>query len=401
MDTPLMGQGAPWHTHFSPGRGSQLGDTHFDDDEAWTFRSPDTHGMDLFAVAVHEFGHAIGLVHTSAIESIMRPYYQGPVGDPLKYDLPYEDKVRVWQLYGVRDSVSHTNRPDNPSQTAEPPVLLDLPENRSTLLLTQDAPDRCTSHFDAVAQIRGEAFFFKGKYFWRLTREKHLVSLRPAQIHRFWKGLPQNLDSVDAVYERPGDHKIVFFKGLKYWVFKDNNVEEGYPRSISDFGLPLEVIDAAFVWLHNEKTYFFKDNLYWRYDDHLRRMDLGYPKDSSLWKGLPPQLDDAIRWSDGSSYFFKGKEYWRVPSSDMEAEAGYPRSIAKDWLLCTEMQADSPDTETRLNVQHQPDHAENGFEVCSCTSDSASPLGVHPSPSPLWLLPSLWTLSLALRSELL
>lgn len=55
--------------------------------------------------------------------------------------------------------------------------------------------------------------FSSGKYFWRLTREKHLVSLRPAQIHRFWRGLPANLDSVDAVYERPGDHKIVFFKG--------------------------------------------------------------------------------------------------------------------------------------------------------------------------------------------
>lgn len=52
-----------------------------------------------------------------------------------------------------------------------------------------------------------------GKYFWRLTRDRHLVSLQPAQMHRFWRGLPLHLDSVDAVYERTSDHKIVFFKG--------------------------------------------------------------------------------------------------------------------------------------------------------------------------------------------
>lgn len=80
-------------------------------------------------------------------------------------------------------------------------------------------------------------------------------------------------------------------------------MEEGYPRPISDFGLPSDGVDAAFVWLHNDKTYFFKDNSYWRYDDHLRHMDLGYPKDSTLWKGLPPNLDDAMRWSDGEFLF--------------------------------------------------------------------------------------------------
>ncbi|XP_063066292.1 matrix metalloproteinase-17-like [Engraulis encrasicolus] len=392
---PFDGPGGTVAHAFFPGERFSAGDTHFDDDEAWTFRSPDSHGMDLFAVAIHEFGHAIGLAHTSAIESIMRPYYQGPVGDPLKYDLPYEDKVRVWQLYGVRDSVSVSS--DEPS--IEPPVLLDLPENRSSVPPAGDTPNRCTTHFDAVAQIRGEAFFFKGKYFWRLTREKHLVSLRPAQIHRFWRGLPPNLDSVDAVYERPGDHKIVFFKGAKYWVFKDNNVEEGYPRPISDFGLPMEGVDAVFVWLHNDKTYFFKDSSYWRYDDHLRRMDQGYPKDSALWKGIPMHLDDAMHWSDGASYFFKGKEYWRVEGSDMEVEAGYPRSIAKDWLVCSEMQSDSPTatesnhSDTRIRGSQQADHAENGLEVCSCTSDHAAPVGVRLPLSPLlWALAPLWTL---------
>lgn len=52
-----------------------------------------------------------------------------------------------------------------------------------------------------------------GKYFWRLTRNKHLVSLQLAQIHRFWRGLLLNLESLDAVYKRTSDHKIVFFKG--------------------------------------------------------------------------------------------------------------------------------------------------------------------------------------------
>ncbi|XP_068766801.1 matrix metalloproteinase-17 isoform X7 [Struthio camelus] len=324
---PFDGPGGTVAHAFFPGDHHTAGDTHFDDDEYWTFRSSDAHGMDLFAVAVHEFGHAIGLTHISAVESIMRPYYQGPVGDPLKYDLPYEDKVRIWQLYGVRESVSPTAKPEV-SKTDDHPFLPELPENRSTVPLRRDVPNRCNTHFDAVAQIRGEAFFFKGD---------------------------------------------------RYWVFKDNNVEEGYPRPISDFGLPLGGIDAAFSWAHNDKTYFFKDNLYWRYDDHERRMDPGYPSETVLWKGIPSPLDDAMRWSDGASYFFRGKEYWKVLDSEMEAEAGYPQSIARDWLVCSDMQSDSPEAagSSRTGArskpgQHDESRSENGYEVCSCTSSSDS-----------------------------
>ncbi|KAM4810392.1 matrix metalloproteinase-17 isoform 2-T2 [Rhinophrynus dorsalis] len=374
---PFDGPGGTVAHAFFPGEHHTSGDTHFDDEESWTFRSSDVHGMDLFAVAVHEFGHAIGLTHVSDMESIMRPYYQGPVGDPLKYDLPYDDKVRIWQLYGVRESVSPTARPEG-SRKEDHPFLPDLPENRSTIQPRKDEPDRCSTHFDAVAQIRGEAFFFKGKYFWRLTRSKHLVSLQPAQIHRFWRGLPLNLDSVDAVYERTTDHKIVFFKGDRYWVFKDNNVEEGYPRPITDFGLPLGGVDAAFSWSHNDKTYFFKDNLFWCYNNKEHRMDEGYPVEMMLWKGIPGTLDDAMGWSDGATYFFRGKEYWKLVNGNMVTEQGYPQPIARDWLVCSDMLADGPDSESSRTGarsrqgQQDESRSENGYEVCSCTSSAES-----------------------------
>ncbi|XP_037673031.1 matrix metalloproteinase-17 isoform X2 [Choloepus didactylus] len=333
---PFDGPGGTVAHAFFPGDRHTAGDTHFDDDEAWTFRSSDAHGMDLFAVAVHEFGHAIGLSHVAAPQSIMRPYYQGPVGDPLHYGLSYEDRVRVWQLYGVRESVSPTAQPE------EPPLLPEAPDNRSSLQPGSDVPHRCDAHFDAVAQIRGEAFFFKGD---------------------------------------------------RYWVFRDNNVEEGYPRPISDFSLPPGGVDAAFSWAHNDKTYFFKDRLYWRYDDRTRRMDPGYPAQSPLWRGVPSTLDDAMCWADGASYFFRGKDYWKVLGSELEAAPGYPQPTARDWLVCGDgSEGAGADREDRAHAQMG--RAQDGYEVCSCTA-RAPPRPRAPGPllAAALLLPPgfLWT----------
>lgn len=82
-------------------------------------------------------------------------------------------------------------------------------------------------------------------------------------------------------------------------MFKDTHVEEGFPRPVSDFGLPPGGVDAAFAWARGDKTYFFKGARYWRYDELRRRMDPGHPAPGPPWAGVPSTLDAAMRWSDG------------------------------------------------------------------------------------------------------
>jgi len=101
-----------------------------------------------------------------------------------------------------------------------------------------------------------------------------------------------------------------FFIGSQYWVFKDTMAMSGYPRPLSDWGLishngkDVKRVEAAFTWAHNGKTYIFSGGEFWRFNEgsgtENRHQDADYPRDSSLWKGVPINPDDIITWGEGN-----------------------------------------------------------------------------------------------------
>ena len=72
------------------------GDAHFDDAETWTVTIPvPGGGIDLVTVAIHEFGHSLGLAHSNNPSAIMYAFYGGA-----NRTLHSDDIAGIQALYG-------------------------------------------------------------------------------------------------------------------------------------------------------------------------------------------------------------------------------------------------------------------------------------------------------------
>jgi len=88
------------HGYYPPPNGdSAAGDVHFDEDEDWYvgLGVPGINQIDLFSVALHEIGHAIGLGHSADPTSVMDPTYAP--GSTLR-DLQPDDIAGIQSHYG-------------------------------------------------------------------------------------------------------------------------------------------------------------------------------------------------------------------------------------------------------------------------------------------------------------
>lgn len=281
---------------FQPGLGIG-GDAHFDAEETWTKTSEN---YNLFLVAAHEFGHSLGLSHSSDPGALMYPNYA--YSDTSTYSLPQDDINGIQALYGLSKNPIQPTGPSTPT-TCDPRLT-----------------------FDAITTLRGEIFFFKDKYFWRRHPQLRTVELN--FISLFWPKLPSG---IQAAYEDYDRDLVFLFKGNQYWALSGYDIQQGYPKDISNYGFPSSVraIDAAVSY--SSKTYFFINNQFWRYDNQRQSMDPDYPKSiASTFQGIESRID-AVFQQNNFFFFFSGPRYYAFDINGHRVTR-VDRSIR--WLNC-------------------------------------------------------------------
>ncbi|XP_078093148.1 zinc finger protein 335-like [Mustelus asterias] len=306
--------------------------SNFDEDKKWGF-CPNA-GYSLFLVAAHEFGHALGLDHSSIKDALMYPEYRYEEN----FKLFHDDIDGIQHLYGpnpgptssasttavsVSATVPTTTKgwkpsPTLPTSTTTAPISTTV----STTTTIEPTADICKVNiFDAVASIKKTIHFFKNGYVWKLASAKKPIT-GPIPIAKLWPKAPSK---VDAAFEDIPRQKVYIFSGRSYWVFSGKSLEPGYPRDIGKLGIDpsVERVFGA-VMKGQMKVQLFGGQKLWRLDLISQKVD----KIGEIFKTFRhvPVDADSVFMHKMNIYFLQTKYFWKMTRNYRITFVGYIKS---------------------------------------------------------------------------
>ncbi|NXX14825.1 MMP9 protein, partial [Podargus strigoides] len=308
--------------------------SNYDTDKKWGF-CPDR-GYSIFLVAAHEFGHSLGLDHSSVREALMYPMYSY-VEDFYLHD---DDVQGIQYLYG---------RGSGPEPTAPAPVPTEEPqpmpteagststteeEEETTLEPTAEpipvdpSQDACMEkNFDAITEINGELHFFKDGKYWTRSSFWNSDIQGAFSITDTWPGLPA---VIDTAFQDVLTKRVFFFAGRQFWVFSGKSMLG--PRSIEKLGMGKEASRISGALQRGRgKVLLFSGESYWRLDVKVQKVDKGYPRATDdVFTGVPLDAHNVFLYQ-GKYHFCRGSFYWRMTSRYQVDRVGY---VKYDILQC-------------------------------------------------------------------
>ncbi|XP_072095692.1 matrix metalloproteinase-9-like [Mobula birostris] len=296
--------------------------SNFNEDKKWGF-CPNA-GYSLFLVAAHEFGHSLGLDHSSVKDALMYPMYKYIEN----FELSRDDVAGIQHLYGAKEDSTPTSTMAPGATTEEPSATTEEPSPTTVTPVSTDVPPTTTAEpstdicsidiYDAIASIKDTLHFFKNGYVWKLAAKKKLIK-GPIPIAKLWPKAPSK---IDAAFEDPYSQEVYIFSGRMYWVFSDSRLLHGYPKDISKLGIDEQVdqivgglminrrnvqliggqkiwrfnmetqrvdrirqiyddflhvpVDSNIVFMHRTNFYFLRDQFFWKMDSYYRVTYVGY-----------------------------------------------------------------------------------------------------------------------------
>ncbi|XP_064157684.1 vitronectin a [Anguilla rostrata] len=204
--------------------------------------------------------------------------------------------------------------------TAAPPTSKRAPD---------PAADPCSGlPFDSFMQLKNNSLFaFRGDYFFELD-DRAVLPGYPKLIKDVW-GVPGPIDAAFTRINCQG--KTYIFKGNKYWRFEDGVLDDDYPRDISvGFEKIPDDVDAAFAipaTNHHgkEKVYFFKGDQYYQYEFKNQPTH----EECSRMTSISPSIL-FTRYTD--LYYDRWEDIFHLMFQGLQENHGGPRFINRDWV---------------------------------------------------------------------
>lgn len=171
----------------------------------------------LYVVAVHEIGHALGLDHTYNEKSIMYPSYQLMQKSQI---LPEPDRLSIQKLYGIKREETKTTTSTSKTTTQ----AASIPTKSSTSSTTNGkSHPRCRLFLDAAFEHPDGTFHtFNAGVLWRyLIKEKKWDS-KASSYKSIYYNLPSMVSA--AAFDKRANRAIFFTSTQAYYYDFDSKL---------------------------------------------------------------------------------------------------------------------------------------------------------------------------------